>query len=227
VSTIKFRSLLLIALASTALPASADFYCCPDPANGRRTCGDTLPDICRGHAYKIIDKAGNVIKEVGPPLTPEQKAAQAAELQRKKEQEEHAREQRRKDQALLDTYSTVKDIDMAQEKAENDLKLTIANADAQIQTIRQRRKKLENEAEFYKKKALPPEIDKGLRSTAHEIKLQEELRDLKKNDFATIKAKYDADRKRYLELTSGPRRATAAPAAQSSGQNSVQDSRPR
>lgn len=202
----KRQSLLFLLLAATAWPASADFYCCQDPANGRRACGDTLPDVCRGRAYKVLDKSGNILREVGPPLTPEQKAAQQAELQRKKEQEEQARELRRKDQALLDTYSSLRDIDIAQEKAENDVKLSIANAEAQIQNLRTKRKKLDNEAEFYKKKALPPDLEKSLQANSHEIRLQEELRDLKKNDFATIKAKYDTDRKRYLELTGSSRR---------------------
>lgn len=205
-SKLRAELLLLLTLAGMSAPASADFFCCPDPATGRRACGDTLPDVCRGRAYKVLDKSGNLLKEVGPPLTAEQKAALAAETQRKKEQEELAREQRRKDQALLDTYSSPKDIDFAQEKAENDVKLSIAAAEAQIQIIRTRRQKLEAEAEFYKKKTLPPEIEKGLQTTAHEIKLQEELRDLKKNDFATIKAKYDGERWRYLELTGSGRR---------------------
>lgn len=209
--------LLLATLAAAALPASANFYCCQDPGNGRRACGDTLPEICRGRAYKVLDQGGNVIKEVGPPLTVEQKAAQVEEARLKKEQEELLREQRRKDQALLDTYSSPKDIDLAQDKAEADVKLTIAGAEAQIDLIRKKRKKFEDEAEFYKKKTLPPEIDKGLQTTAHEIRLQEELRDLKKRDFATIKAKYDADRQRYLELTG--RRPTASAGATPSGAN--------
>lgn len=223
VCKINFRFLLLPILAALALPASADFYCCQDPASGRRNCGDTLPDVCRGRAYRILDKSGNVIREVGPPLTAEQKAAQAAEAQRQKEQEELAREQRRKDQALLDTYSSLRDIDLAQEKAENDVKLSISSAEAQIQSIRAKRKKLEDEAEFYKKKGLPPELEKSLKATAHEIKLQEELRDLKKNDFATIKAKYDGDRQRYLGLTGSGRR----PAGSSSGQDGATGHRPR
>ena len=201
------RLSLLLLLAATAGPASADFYCCTDPASGRRSCGDTLPEVCRGRAYKVLNSSGNVVKEVGPQLTPEQKAAQQEEAQRKKEQEALAREQRRKDQALLDTYSSPQDIDTAQSKAEHEVKLSIANAEAQIQNILKRRKKFEDEAEFYKKKALPPELDKALQTSAHEIKLQEELRDLKKRDFATIKAKYDADRQRYLELTGGRRPA--------------------
>jgi hypothetical protein len=85
---------------------------------GRRVCGDSLPEQCRGRAYRHLDSGGNVIKEVGPPLSAEQKAEQAAEARRKKQIEEAAREQRYKDQALLDTYAMPQDIDLAQSKAE-------------------------------------------------------------------------------------------------------------
>jgi len=210
VSTPRLGSSLLILLLAGSAQAAGESYCCQDLASGRRVCGDTLPEQCRGHAYRIFDRGGNLVKEVGPPLNAEQKAEAAIEAQRRKVLEEQAREQRRRDQALLDTYSRLQDIDLAQEKAENDVKLSIADAEAQIELIRKRRRAFENEAEFYKNKALPPEVDKGLRTTAHEIRLQEELRELKKKDFATIKAKYDADRKRYLELTGG--RRPAAPA---------------
>ena len=209
-SKLQPKFLLLLALTSLSLPASADFYCCQD--GGRRACGDSLPEVCRGRAYKVLDKSGNLLKEVGPPLSPEQKAAQAEELKRQKEQEEKAREQRRRDQALLDTYSSIKDIDISQEKAENDVKLSIKNVEAQIQLTQLKRKKFEDEAEFYKKKQIPPEVQKGLQLTNHELKLQEELLELKQGEFAKIKAKYDGEKQRFIELSSS-RRSTATPAS--------------
>ena len=195
---------LLLAPVAVAAPGGGEFYCCPDPASGRRVCGDIVPDVCRGRAYRVYDRNGNVVKEVAAPLTAEQKAAAAVEAKRRQEEEDAAREQRRRDQALLDTYSRLEDIDLAQQKAEEDVRIAIANAEAQIQVIRQRRRAFENEAEFYKNKPLPPEVEKGLRSTAYEIRLQEDLRDLKKKDFETIRTKYAADRKRYLELIRNP-----------------------
>jgi len=192
---------LLILLASTSVQAAGDFYCCPDPVSGRRVCGDTLPDQCRGRAYRVIDSAGNTVKEVGPPLTAEQKPELAAESLRKKQLDEAAREQRRKDQALLDTYAGPLDIDLAQRKAENDINLAVQNTQASIEAARSKRKKLEQEAEFYKKKTMPAELAKEMRALDHEIKVQQELMDVKKQDSAAIKAKYDVDRKRYFELT--------------------------
>lgn len=197
---------LLLLLATTA-QAAGEFYCCQDPGNGRRVCGDTLPDVCRGRAYRLLDSAGNVVKEVGPPLSPEEKALAAAENRRRKKLEEADREQRRRDQALLDTYALPQDIDLAQRKAEADVNFAIAASQAKIDAARKKRKKFEAEAEFYKKKALPPELEKELRAIDHEIKLEQELLDIKKHDFETIKTKYDADRKRYNELTGRARPA--------------------
>lgn len=199
---------LLALFLVSAAQAAGEFYCCQDPASGRRVCGDTLPEQCRGRAFRILDSGGNVIKEVGAPLTPEQKAEQILENKRRKQLEDAGREQRRRDQALLDTYSTPEDIDIAQKKAEADLKVTIQATNDRIATAQKKRNKLADEAEFYKKKTMPAELEKDLRAIEHEIKLQQELVELKKKEFDTIKAKYDADRKRYFELT---RRSPVAP----------------
>ncbi len=48
---------------------------------------------------------------------------------------------------------------------------------------------------------MPPDLDQDLRAIDHEIRLQQELIDAEAKEFDTIKAKYDADRKRYFELT--------------------------
>ena len=197
-------AILSLSLASLTAHGAGVFYCCPDPASGRRTCGDTLPEVCRGKAYKMLGGDGTVLKEVGPPLTAEQKSEAAALAKRKQEQDDIVREQRRKDQALLDTYSSVKDIDVAQQQAEADLKRAIVSADAQIDVIREQRKKYEREAEFYKKRAVPAEVAKGLREADYSIKLLEETREVKRRDFQTIKTKYDSDRRRYLEITNRP-----------------------
>jgi hypothetical protein len=191
----------MLLLISASASAAGEFYCCQDPATGRRVCGDTLPEQCRGRAYRVLDSGGNLVKEVGQALTPEQKAEQALENRRKKLLEEASREQRRKDQALLDTYAAPEDIDLAQRKAEADVNLAIQDAQERIVVAQKKRKKFEDEAEFYKKKEIPAELAKQLRALDHEIKVQQELQDVKKREFDVIKAKYDADRKRYGELT--------------------------
>src|SRR5574343_1156802 len=93
----------IIFLLATSAQGANEFYCCHDPSSGRRICGDTLPEQCRGRAYRVLDSGGNIVKEVGAALTPEQKAELALENKRRKQLEDASREQRRRDQALLDT----------------------------------------------------------------------------------------------------------------------------
>lgn len=205
-------SVLWLALAASTAQATGEIYCCPDPATGRRVCADTLPDQCKGRAYRILDSGGNVIKEVGPPLTPEQKAEQAAEAKRQKKLEEAIREQRRKDQALLDTYANRQDIDLAQQKAESDIKLAMQDAHAAIIEISRKRKKFDNEAEFYKKKDLPVELAKELRSLDHETKLLYELIEVKKQEFTLVREKYEADRQRFDAISGSGAKTTRSAA---------------
>lgn len=213
--TPKLLLVLLVTLLSTPALAqksspssqSTGLMCCTD-ASGRRACGNPLPSQCAGRAYKIYNQQGMVVREVGPPLTAEEKAAKAeAELQ-EKAAEAAAKEQKRKDIALQETYTSVQDIDRMQVRAEADAKTAIANAELKIVEARKRRKKFESEAEFYQNRALPPAISKGLRDEDVEIKSQTELIDAKKRDLEQIRAKYDEDRRRYTELTrrSGPSR---------------------
>ena len=110
-------------------PASGKMFCCE---NGR-ICGDSFPERCRGKAYSILDAKGNLIREEPAPLTPQQKAEAAAEAQRKKDLEEHAREQRRQDQALLQTYTSAQDIDRSQARAELDVGAAIKGAEERLQ----------------------------------------------------------------------------------------------
>lgn len=184
-----------------AVPAQAgNLLCCQDPSTGRRACGDSLPEQCRGRAYKVLDSAGNVIKEVGPPMTAEQKAKAAAEAQRKKEEEAARNEQRRKDQALLATYSSVQDIEQARNRSMDGVQEAIKQTEAKIAALQKQRKKYEGEMEFYKNKTPPPELAKNLRDIDSDIRTQTGLIDAKKAELEQVRDKYDQDKRRYLEL---------------------------
>ena len=182
--------------------------CCVTSIEGNTRAGALGKERTAGRKLGIGEAFG-IVKEVGAALTPEQKAEQALENQRRKQLENASREQRRRDQALLDTYSMPEDIDLAQRKAEADVNLAILATITRIDQARTKRKKFEDEAEFYKKKALPPDLERDLRALDHEIKLQQDLLDIKKREFDVIKAKYDTDRKRYFELTRRPLAPTA------------------
>lgn len=199
----KLVSALLFGLLTLTQVEAGNLYCCQDPTSGRRACGDILPDQCKGHAFKVIDSAGNVIREVGPPLTSEQKAQNDADLKKKKELEEFQRSQRRKDAALLETYANVQEIEKSRLRAEEEVLYGMRQAEKRIADTQARRNVLLQEAEFYKRRTPPPELSKGLKDTENEIAAQQNLLDSKQKDLESVRAKFAEDKKRYLEITTG------------------------
>ena len=173
-------------------PGAPALFCCTH--NGRSVCADSFPEQCRGKTYRVLDSKGNLLKEVGPPMSAEAKAAaEAAERQ--------AKDQKRHDQALLDTYSNVKEIDLARERAESLHNTAIINADAQIEVLKNKRTKLETEARNNAGQPVAAQIKRELEGNAQEIQRQEQQRDGRKKELEGVRSKYEADRKRYLEIT--------------------------
>ena len=195
----KLLALLLATLTGTSALAAGNFFCCND-ASGKQVCGDILPQACYGRAYRELGADGRTVREVDAPLTAEQRAQKAAEETKRKEEEARQKEQQRKDQALTDTYANVDDIESMRKRSLDDISRSIKNAEARIAEIRALRKKFENEAEFYKKKKLPAEVEKGLSDADFEIKGQETIIESRKKEIDTVQAKYDDDRKRFIDL---------------------------
>ncbi len=210
----KLVFVLVAGLTALSGAHAGDLICCSDPATGRRVCSDVLPEQCKGRAYKVLDSAGNVIKEVGPPLTPEQKAEKEADAKRKKEFETARKEQQRRDAALLETYPTLNDIELSRNRAEAEVVAAMKQAEQRIEAATKRRQKFADEAEFYKKKDMPPDVARGLKDAEDEIRAQRALVESKQKDLENVRAKFGEDKRRYLEITAGGRPAHPAARAQ-------------
>ncbi|MFZ4535860.1 hypothetical protein [Propionivibrio sp.] len=180
--------------------AAGKLYCCID-ASGKQECGDLLPQACYGRAYRELGDSGRTQRNVEAPLTAEQRIQHAAEEERRKVEEAALKEKQRKDQALLNTYGTIEDIETMRVRAQEDVQKSIKGAETKIAEMRTLRLKFENEAEFYKKKQLPAEVQKGMRDADYEIKAQESIIESRKKEFDVIRIKYDEDRRRYLDLS--------------------------
>jgi len=201
------RSQTIVLLCSTLLavaPAAAQqrMYKCVD-ARGKVYYTQVPPPECLGRETQELDKSGTPMRKSQTPaaLTPEQQKAREAGLKKKLEQEERSKEERRKNTALLNTYSSEKDIDDARARALKEAELAIAETEKRIVGAQKRRKELESEKEFYVKKPMPLRLKQDIANNEIEIKNQTELLDAKKKEISVINAKYDSDKRRYVELT--------------------------
>jgi hypothetical protein len=188
-------------------------YCCND-TNGKLTCGDMLPTACHKRAYRILDDRGNLVKEVAAPLTPEQRVLRDAEEAKKLEEAKKAAEEKRRDQALLATYPNEKDIDLARDRALADFDKASLEAEKRHGDAMKEKKKLDAEKEFYVKKPMPANLKKQVEDNEATIKTTQAALDSRKQDRDALAAKYDDEKKHYMELRYGKKpRSVDAPAA--------------
>lgn len=196
-----------------ALQAQVRSYRCRTK-DGRRFYGSTVPPQCQGEQVEAVSAQGTVLFRIDPPLTPEQRAAKEAEAQKsaaaeqaKREAENAARVQARRDQALLQTYASEQDIEMIRRRAIRDNETAAAQVQARIDHLKRRQEYLEKEAAKHKDPAAVPEkVREDARAVAYDLSLQEQLLASRRGEAAAINAKYDEEKRKYLELTRGPQR---------------------
>jgi hypothetical protein len=196
-------SILFAVLALTGVvPVQAStMYCCKDD-NGRRTCGDTLPQICYGRAYReIVD---GVAKDILPTPTVEQKATRDAEVRAKREAERAALLERRRNQALLDSYTSVQDIDYMRDRALSGIAKELKQAQDKFNEAQKHKQELAKQAAPYKTTPMPDELIGQIHANDDELMGQQRVLDTKQQEMDDIRAKFEAEKQRYLDLTKKP-----------------------
>lgn len=204
-----FLALLIIIPGVAA--AQGRMYKCVD-AKGKTYYTQVPPKECAGRATEELSRGGQVIRR-NEVVTPEQRAAQEEDKKKKTEQEQRDREDRRKNTALLNTYSSEKDIEETRARALKENEAAIKDTEKKLAEAMKIRQKSESEKEFYKNKPLPAKLQDDIKTNDFAIKSQQELIEAKKKAVIGINAKYDQEKKRYVELTKG----SGGPAAQASG----------
>ena len=208
-------SLAAATLVAFALPGEAQaqgrMYKCTD-AKGKVYYTQTPPAECLGRATQEMSKTGTVVKRNEAALTPEQVAQREAEKKKKAEDDKLAQIEKRKNMALLNTYASEKDIDEARSRAIRDNDAAIKDSEKKIGDAQKRKKQLESEMEFYAKKAPPAKLQQDIKQNEIELANQQNLLDVKKKQVSDINAKYDEDKRRYMELTKGQAATTTSAA---------------
>jgi hypothetical protein len=215
--SVMLKRILVLAAVLAPLAAEAQIIKCVGK-DGKTYVGSTLPPQCAGQAANEMNKQGQVVKRTEAMLTPEQRAAKEAEDKVRKEKETEAarkeKEEARKNKALLSTYASEKDIEIARSRALADNEKAVKQTQDKIAQIDKAGATLKKELEFYSGKNKPPaKLTQDIQSNEIDRKAQEELLAAKKKEVDAINAKYDEDKRRYLELTKGPAAAPAPAAA--------------
>lgn len=200
----------IVALAAEPASAQQGVYKCKD-SKGKTYYTQTPPAECLGKEMDELSKQGTVVKKREAALTPEQIAAREAEEKRRKEEEERAKEEKRKNQALLNTYSSEKDIEDGRQRALKQAAEATKEIEKRIEEAQKRAQKLAAEKEFYVKKPMPKKLQDDIKNNEIDLKGQQDTLAAKKKELGEINAKYDEDKRRYLELTGAKPKAATPP----------------
>jgi len=188
--------------------------------DGKKYYGQTIPQPCLGLPIEGLSSGGTVVLRIDPEGDEKAKQTKAAEEARKKAEEAANREESRRNRALLATYTSVKDIEDARNRALADNAKLVKEAQARIQEIRKRQAGYAKEMEFYsdrkadkggKAKPAPDGVARGAKPPAKlvedirmaevDLNLHEEALEQRKKQVEVINAKYDEDKNRFLTLT--------------------------
>lgn len=210
------KTLPILLLAILAAPATQAAFKCTDKS-GRTHIGDTPPPQCADVVMYETSPSGTVIRKIDPSLSGEQAKAKQEEIARQKEQERREFEQRRKDIALLATYSSEKDIDTSRDLNLKPIEARIKSAQERIKAVEKKQKELDDEMEFYKAgtskagakgggkaegkaKGPPAQLTQDIeRAKAEKATLEKSIADYQK-ELVDVSERYDADKKRWLAL---------------------------
>lgn len=193
--------LLICAVPALAQqPANQRMYKCVD-ARGKVYYTQVPPRECLGRDTQELNKSGMVINKGERAPSAAEVQAKEADKKKKAEEAEKTKEARRKELALLNTYSSEKDIEDQRARALKEAQDAIVATQNSIAGAQKRQKELDTEKEFYVKKPMPAKLKQEMSNIEIEITNQTALLEAKKAEIVKINAKYDADKKRYVELT--------------------------
>jgi hypothetical protein len=204
---------LAVALAAgfIAVTAQAAMYKWVDE-KGVTHYTDTMPTDAVNKASTELNRQGLTVKKIEPAQTPEQRKAIDAEAERKREEAKQQQEAARRDRALLDSYTTESDIDLAKNRSLKTIATALQSAQAYSAQLTKRKNELLANKAALGAKPVPANLERELASLDAELGRQVELIERKQRDQVTITAKYDLDKARWQALK-GATSASGTPVA--------------
>lgn len=193
---------LAVALALGALPriAWSQMYRCVDK-EGHQHYSQTIPNSCIGRPIEQLSPDGIVIRRILPPPTAAQQRAAKAAAEKAKERAEVELAQQHRDQALLATYTSLKDIENARAQALASNKREVTAIDERVAALEKRRKQQKARLRSYGAGKAPQMLQLDIKNTESDLAMQRQLLTAKKEEAERINASFDSDAKRYAKLT--------------------------
>ncbi|HEV8257941.1 MAG TPA: DUF4124 domain-containing protein, partial [Casimicrobiaceae bacterium] len=174
---------------------------------------DKAPPETPAKGATMLDKQGRQVKKIDPPLTAEQVKTKADEEERQRTLAKTKDDQARKDRALMQSYTSENEIDIARNRAISTLESQIKSAEIFSADLTRRQKDIAKQKASSGSKPIPIEIEREATAIANELSRQAILIRQKQEELTQVTAKYDTITQRWREILADQERAAAATAA--------------
>ena len=165
--------------------------------------GEAIPAEYRDHAASEMSKSGITVKRIDAVATPEQRKAADDRARLEREEQKRLFEQRRRDTALLNTYTSTREIEDARDRSLVLPQQAIRGLQPRLKKAEDRLKSLQDQTAALQKSG--KNVPDHLRDDIGDQKLEvESLRaDIGRyqTQIEAIKTRFEADKARYIELT--------------------------
>jgi len=170
--------------------------------------GEIIPPQFRDKSATELSKRGVTLKHIEGSLTPEQRKIVVERAAQEKEGQKRQAAQRRRDNALLNTYTSTREIDVARERTLALPHQAIRGLNPRLEQAQQRLATLEEQAGKLRSagRQMPPHLAEDIdlqRQAVGEIRLDIDRHNA---EVEAINRRFDADKQRFAELTEVARR---------------------
>ena len=190
---------LLAAGLVAATSALAEMYKWVDE-KGRVQYTDRVPAEAVNRGMVELNKQGMTKKVTEPALTPEQRGVQDAKLEQQRQAERALAEKRHQENALLSSYTSENEIDLAKRRNLALVGASILTVEVRIKALQRQTAALEQEKLFYEKQPVPEKLNRELAAIAVDISKQYALIAQKNEDALAVNNRYEQQKLRFREL---------------------------
>jgi chromosome segregation ATPase len=165
--------------------------------------GQTIPPEYRDQGAEEMNRRGMTLRRIDPASTPEERRALEEKLEREREEQKRLAEQHRRDRALMNTYGSAEEIDAARDRNLAMPIQALRGLEPRLKRAQTRLASLEAKRDDLIKAGKTPSdyLHEDIEAEKREINGLRNDMDRQSAQIATIRTRYEADRRRFIELT--------------------------
>jgi hypothetical protein len=198
-----------LGLVGASAAAATGIYSCIDSTGKRLTSDRPIPE-CLDREQRVLNKDGSQRQTLPPRMNAEERALDEERQRQKALAAAAQKDAIRRDRNLMLRFPDEATHHKGREAAMDDLRKAIAASEKQVAMLKDERKPLLAETEFYKGKRLPAQLRTKLEANEAQQQAQQDIIENQKAEMIRINGLYDAELARLRKLWAGATPGTLA-----------------